>query len=652
MSQSPVERWLAANQAMLAAALAVEQAELLRYTGQPIPEEERRGEALQRAMQALPEPSTLERLQALFGLSLFETRLLLWCAGAELDAAFCDSLAAAQGSQALRRPTFSLALAVIAERHWSALSPSGALRYWRMIEIQPGAALTAAALRIDERILHHLLGVQQVDDRLTAFVQPVDAPQWVSPGQAEQAARLAALWQQSPTPLVALSGAEAAARKAAAAQAAVQLGLALFELPARLLPVDPRELEQLLRLWEREALLSGCALLVDWLDLEPAAPQYAALAQWVERAQGLITLSGRTRWPVAARRVVNLELPALTRAEQRAAWEEALGASAGALNGHLAQITSQFNLSMPAIQAAASAFTSAGDDAGQLWQACREQARPRLDDLAQRIQSPADWSHLVLPPLQESLLRQVVAHVRFRDKVFDDFGFAARSPRGQGISAVFAGPSGTGKTLAAEVLANHLQLDLYRIDLSAVVSKYIGETEKNLRRLFDAAEDGGAILFFDEADALFGKRSEVKDSHDRYANIEVAYLLQRMEAYRGLSILATNLPDALDTAFLRRIRFVIHFPFPAAEQRAQIWRCIFPDATPLADLDYTRLAGLDVAGGSIYSIALQAAFLAAEADSPVNMRHLMLAARGEFMRLEKPFPQDAARLIEQGEKTL
>jgi SpoVK/Ycf46/Vps4 family AAA+-type ATPase len=253
------------------------------------------------------------------------------------------------------------------------------------------------------------------------------------------------------------------------------------------------------------------------------------------------------------------------------------------------------------------------------------------------VPSTSGWDDLVLPPLQAAQLRQVAAAVRQRAKVYQEWGFAARSTRGLGISALFSGPSGTGKTLAAEVLADELKLDLYRIDLSQVVSKYIGETEKNLRRVFEAAESGGAILFFDEADALFGKRSEVKDSHDRYANIEVSYLLQRMEAYHGLAILTTNQPEAIDPAFLRRLRFIVTFPFPGPLQRAEIWRRIFPGLTPLEGLDYEQLSRWDISGGSIYNIALQAAFLAAETGGPVRMDHLFQAARNEFTRLEKPF---------------
>jgi SpoVK/Ycf46/Vps4 family AAA+-type ATPase len=226
--------------------------------------------------------------------------------------------------------------------------------------------------------------------------------------------------------------------------------------------------------------------------------------------------------------------------------------------------------------------------------------------------------------------------VRHRARVYEEWGFAARTARGLGITALFEGPSGTGKTMAAEVLAHALDLDLYRIDLSGVVSKYIGETEKNLAQLFAAAEGSGAILFFDEADALFGKRSEVRDSHDRYANIEVSYLLQRMESYRGLAILTSNLKSALDGAFLRRLRFIVHFPFPDAASRAQIWQRIFPGDTPTRALQPERLAQLNVSGGHIRNIALCAAFSAAERGEPVTMQHVLHGTRLEYAKLEKP----------------
>jgi SpoVK/Ycf46/Vps4 family AAA+-type ATPase len=255
--------------------------------------------------------------------------------------------------------------------------------------------------------------------------------------------------------------------------------------------------------------------------------------------------------------------------------------------------------------------------------------------LAQRVRAVATWDELVLPETQIETLRQMAAHVRHRPTVYDEWGFAARESRGLGITALFSGRSGTGKTMAAEVLANELRLDLYRIDLSSVVSKYIGETEKNLKRVFDDAEVGGSILLFDEADALFGKRSEVKDSHDRYANIEVSYLLQRMEAYRGLAILTTNIREAVDPAFMRRIRFSIDFGFPDEALREQIWRNVYPTATPTTGLEPARLARLTATGGDIRNIALNSAFRAAATGARVSMDHVASAAQDEFSKLDR-----------------
>jgi SpoVK/Ycf46/Vps4 family AAA+-type ATPase len=334
-------------------------------------------------------------------------------------------------------------------------------------------------------------------------------------------------------------------------------------------------------------------------------------------------------------------------AEQKALWQKVLDESAG-LNGHLDAVIEQFSLGASGVVAAAAQVRAdAGgqqkDLASRLWDACRIQARNRLDGLAQRIEPAASWNDLVLPEGQVRVLREIASQVRYRAKVYQSWGFASKGARGLGISVLFSGSSGTGKTMSAEVLARELQLDLYRIDLSQVVSKYIGETEKNLRRVFDAAEEGGAVLLFDEADALFGKRSEIRDSHDRYANIEISYLLQRMEAYRGLAILTTNMKALIDQAFLRRIRFIVHFPFPEASYRAEIWRQVYPQSTPTENLDVGKLASLNVSGGSIRNIALQAAFLAAEADEPVRMWHLLRAARSECAKLEKPLTEAESR---------
>jgi vesicle-fusing ATPase len=324
-------------------------------------------------------------------------------------------------------------------------------------------------------------------------------------------------------------------------------------------------------------------------------------------------------------------------------WGEWLGTPVPAdVETAVEEIAQHFRLGARAVAGIAREMVvSAGPDepdvdvAAALRRLCRERARVRLDGLAQRIAPEATWDDLVLPAGHLELLHDIARHVRHRTQVYERWGFAERESRGLGVTALFAGESGTGKTLAAEVLAADLGLDLYRIDLSATVSKYIGETEKNIRRLFDAAEASGAVLLFDEADALFGKRGEVKDGHDRYANLEVAYLLQRMESYHGLAILTTNMRSHIDRAFLRRLRFVIQFPFPDRDQRADIWRRVFPAAAPLHGIDPDALARMTVPGGSIRSIALSAAFAAAEDGTPVTVDHVMRAARVEYAKSER-----------------
>ena len=642
--------WHEANQRHLLAGLARVRAALQQHAegGRQVAgaEEPRPPSHSAAAMHA---PPALDQLCATFGLSPFERDIVLLCAGMELDGRFAALCAAAQGDAARPYPTFSLALAALADPHWSALTPDAPLRYWRLIDVVIGSApLTLSPLRIDERVLHYLAGVQHLDERLAGIVEPLrlGAVELV-PSHHAVADRLVAAWSRaapaSSLPVIQLCGDEVAGKRAIAAAACAALGLNASVLAAAAVPIAPGELEALLRLWQREAALSGGALVLDCdrTDAGDGARE-GAIARLIERAGGPLIVSGRERRPVPRRPVLTFDVRRPTTAEQRGLWHTALGAAAERLNGRVEKLVSQFSMSAPAIHAAGAAALGQAASAGTeqlgdlVWEACRVQARPGLDDLAQRIEPVAGWDELVLPEPQRATLREIAAHARHRATVYEDWGFGGRGARGLGISALFAGASGTGKTLAAEVLARELRLDLYRIDLSQVVSKYIGETEKNLRRVFDAAEEGGAVLLFDEADALFGKRSEVKDSHDRYANIEVSYLLQRMEAYRGLAILTTNMKNALDPAFLRRLRFVVQFPFPDAAQRAAIWRRIFPPATPTDGLDVEQLARLNVTGGNIHNIALNAAFLAAEAGEPVRMAHLLRAAHGEYAKLEKP----------------
>jgi SpoVK/Ycf46/Vps4 family AAA+-type ATPase len=271
-----------------------------------------------------------------------------------------------------------------------------------------------------------------------------------------------------------------------------------------------------------------------------------------------------------------------------------------------------------------------------LLEACRLQSNRKLATLATRIKPHYKWSDIVLPPDSLRQLREICNAVEFRSIVYEEWGFDKKLSLGKGLGLLFAGPSGTGKTMAAEVLAGELGLDLYKIDLSTVVSKYIGETEKNLSRIFTEATTSNAVLFFDEADALFGKRSEVRDSHDRYANIEINYLLQRMEEYEGTVILATNLRKNMDDAFVRRIQFTIEFPFPHAEQRLAIWQRVWPQNMPREDLDLEFMARrFEISGGNIRNIALTAAFLAAEERDRVKMKHLIRATWQEYQKMGK-----------------
>jgi hypothetical protein len=599
-------------------------------------------------------PTALDTLCVSFALSAFERNLLLLCAGIELDSDFAPLCAAAQNEANRTFPTFSLALAALPDAYWSALTPTAPLRHWRLIEVGAGPALTVAPLRIDERVLHYLAGVPHLDDRLAGMVTPIAPPASsdLAPSQANVVKGVVAAWTASKggdgTPVVQLCGTNPADCRAVAAAAALAVGLQVAVLSADMIPATGAELDALLRLWEREAVLSGAVLLVECDDPDVGAwgdeahGRASRVSPLIERVCSLLIISGREPRQIAYRPSLRLDVDRPTPGEQRIAWRQALGPAADANRTAVDTVASQFSLGWGAIRSAAAeaisraAASPSQDLAVAAWQVCRARCRTRLDGLAHRIEPAAGWEDLVLPEPQTQALRQIAIQVRHRATVYDAWGFAAKTSRGLGIAALFAGPSGTGKTMAAEVLAGHLCLDVYRIDLASMVSKYIGETEKNLRRIFDAAEESGAILLFDEADALFGKRSEVKDSHDRYANIEVSYLLQRVEAYRGLAILTTNVKSALDSAFLRRIRFVIQFPFPDAPQRAEIWRRIFPQATPTEGLDVSKLAKLNVPGGHIRNIALNAAFLAAHARKPVRMTDLLEAARSEYLRLERP----------------
>jgi hypothetical protein len=597
-------------------------------------------------------PPALITLQQQLGLSRFESNVLLLCAAMELDTRVAGLCVRAHDDPQRPYPTFALALALFDEPAWEALSPDRPLRYWHLIEInQPGAQpLTSSALRADERIVNYLKGLNTLDDRLATFISPIDVALTsnaaLPPSQQEVVDEIIQHWQRAPRnaplPIVELLGPEPISKQLIAAGVATTLGRYLYRLSAESLPAQANDLETLARLWQRESTLLPLALFLDAQEVEGTSLEPAALlGRFLARSDGVVFLGTRESWPRLLRSNISLEISKPTTGEQRAAWHDNLGEP---LADTARRLAAQFDLNVTTIVQVAQGVlhdNRESDDqvAEKLWATCCSTTRPRLDALAQRLDPKATWDDLVLPSEQTNLLLQISQQVAHRHRVYEDWGFAEKMNRGLGISTLFAGDSGTGKTMAAEVIANELQLNLYRIDLSAVVSKYIGETEKNLRRLFDAAEDGGAILFFDEADALFGKRSEVKDSHDRYANIEINYLLQRIEAYRGLAILATNMMDSLDPAFMRRLRFIVNFPFPGVTERQLIWQKVFPVKVPRDEIDYERLGHFDITGGNIHSIALNAAFAAAQSNSSVTMPIVLSAARTEFQKLDKPISE-------------
>ena len=640
------EPWETANGAYLSAALAWLRCLLAAHAagdGEADSQVAQAATAMRQAADFSPPPALPELAERL-GLSPFERDTLLMCSAIELDPSMAGLLAAAHGSGQMPHPTFALALSLLPDPSWDVLSPRRGLRYWRLIEINqlPGQPLITSALRADERIVSYVKGLNYLDDRLEPLLGRIDPGAGSQPPASQRAVadEINRQWRRSLArgPVVQLAGADDASKRLVAAHAAGRCGLVAYRLPAALLPARADELDGLARLWERESRLLPISLYLDAGDAGGGThgPEQdgSSVARFLARLDGPAVFAARESWPDLGRPSVVLDVEPPTRSERSVAWRAELGRDSDpALTAALA---GQFALDVGAIHDAASLSDGEPEEA---WRICRALTRPRLDTLAERLAPRVTWDDIVLPEGELGLLRQIGDQVAHRGTVYDTWGFGERITRGLGVSALFAGPSGTGKTMAAEVLAGHLRLDLYRIDLSAVVSKYIGETEKNLRRLFDAADSGGAALFFDEADALFGKRSEVKDSHDRYANIEINYLLQRMESYRGLAILATNMRSALDAAFLRRLRFVVTFPFPGAAERRAIWQKAFPAQAPRDDLDFDRLAELPVSGGITRNIALTAAFLAAAVGSEITMPLVLEAAQTEFRKLQLPVRQ-------------
>jgi hypothetical protein len=596
----------------------------------------------------------LHGLAALANLDPLESALLLMAAAPALDGAFELAYAGVHGDARLPCATLHLALALyvgeVDARLIAAdcLMPERPLRALRLVELddRDGPLLTRR-LCVDERVSDYLRGANRLDARLATLLAPLPAtPASAAARAAGERTAHAVLADADRWATINLVGQleRGAADAAAAACAALDLHALSLDI-ARFASLSAPERAATIGLLSREAVLGRVAVVVDGACAAAHAERSAAIDELVATLAGTLVIVSEERWP-ATGDVITMRIPAPTRDEQRSLWRSALNGHGEAMQDTVERIVQQFDFGGTTIAQVAAQTAARHDsqaDAGgasltgdALWEACREHCGAALDEYARRLQPCYGWDDIVVGDAVRAQLRELASQVEERGRVYENWGFGAQLARGRGITALFAGQSGTGKTMAAEILAGHLRLDLYRIDLAGVVSKYIGETEKNLRRVFDAAERTGAILFFDEADALFGSRTDVRDSHDRYANLEINYLLQRMEDYAGLAILATNRRSALDPAFLRRLRFVIEFPFPNADERRHIWQRVFPPQAPIDGIELAFLSRLDLSGGNIRSIALNAAFLAAAGQHPIDMPSIMRAAAREYAKLSKP----------------
>jgi hypothetical protein len=574
----------------------------------------------------------LADLAVRLGLDPFELDVLGLALCADLDPGFARLCAYLQDDA--RRPHLTIRLALdllvpasgVLPAEAAAFGDAARLARFDLVRVEGDGPWAGRALRVDDAVVGFVTHGRP-DAVLTGALTPLSGDGLPARHEAlaARAARLlAAVVAAGGRPLLSLAGDATAPLHAVAAAAAGRLGrtacllqpVRLHELPA----------ERAAALLDREAAVSGLVYVVD-----------GSLPEAWRPLDSIVVFTGREPAAGAAR----VDVPAPTYGERRELLAAALAAG-GACDlddAAVARTAAQFPLAADALADAVRAAAAEADEstplADTLWRACRSAARRSGATLAQVVEPRRTWDDLVLPGRLSARLHELVAQADRRPLVYDDWGFGARLGRARGITALFAGPSGTGKTLAAEVVAGALGCDLQRIDLAGVVDKYIGETEKHLRAVFDAAESSGALLFFDEADALFGKRTDVRDSHDRYANIEVDYLLQRMEDYPGLAVLATNRKGSLDPAFLRRLRFVLDFPFPDAASRRQIWAATLPADAPTESLDLDALARLELAGGSIVTVAVNAAFSAAAEDDPIRMSHLAAAARAELAKLDR-----------------
>lgn len=616
--------------------------------------------------------STAAWIAQTFELSTFELDVLLIALAPEYDLRYERLYAYLQDDVTRKRPTVDLALGLLTYSPRERLegravfAADAPLRRHAVVHLhsdpqQSHPPLLAQYVKPDAQIMRFLLGDLGLDERLLPYARLQTPKQSLEESHVDKQTRarlssLAESMRQGRQHLW-LHGPAGIGKNKVATALAGTLGGPLLALDAR--GINPTDAERTLNLAMREAWLRGALLYVAAADTWIADAAVAdRLAERLTESPCSVVFGGEQAAPPTWRaHLANIELPTPDAPLRARCWRAALAAHGRQLDpAGLQSLANLFRLAPAQIEAAAAdAVLRAGPcaepsvnitalfDIGMDYcaAAAREQSRHLLAGLAERIDARATWDDIVLPDDALAQLRELCQRVEYRERVMHDWGFARRSSRGLGTAALFAGPSGTGKTMAAEVVANALGLDLYRIDLAGVVSKYIGETEKNLDKIFAAAEND--ILFFDEADALFGKRSEVRDSHDRYANLEISYLLQKMEQYPGITILATNLRQNLDDAFVRRLAFIVQFPFPDEAMRRRIWAGVWPADIPRSeDVDLDDLSRqYKLSGGNIRNIALAASFIAADEGRVVTSKALLQAARREFQKLGKALPVSA-----------
>jgi SpoVK/Ycf46/Vps4 family AAA+-type ATPase len=611
----------------------------------------------------------LAELARLFDLTPFDTDTLLTCLAPELDLRYERLYAYLQDDINKKRPSTDLVLNLLSPTFEAKLAsrqrfaPQAPLIRHGLLSLfddpsQQQPPLLGKYLKVDERVVGYLFESDELDARLLPYARSIVPRARIGDLllPADLKSRLLLLaHSQGESPVFYFQGPYGVGKQSAAEALSLETGRRLLVVDGeRLLNGEAPAFEAVVRLTMREALLQDAVLYWDGFDGLLADERLAwrtVLLRALEEQPGLAILAGNSPWEPAdafrARPFVRVEFPRPAYHERTALWQAALeGTTFEGGEDELLALASKFRFSGGQIRDAAATARNLArwrePDRGRvttadLNTACRLQSNRKLEALARKITPHYAWGDIVLPADRLRQLREICNQVKYRARVYDEWGFDRKLSLGKGLNVLFTGPSGTGKTMAAEIMAGELGLDVYKIDLSTVVSKYIGETEKNLARVFEEAETSNAILFFDEADALFGKRSEVRDAHDRYANIETSYLLQRMEEYDGMAILATNLHKNMDEAFVRRMHFTVEFPFPDAANRVRIWEKVWPAETPREpglDLDFMARR-FEITGGSIRNIALAAAFLAADDGQVVNMGHLIRGTQREYRKMGK-----------------